>query len=356
MRNSRIKFIIILVLASFAFFIGCQNQNKKKSESKERKELNLLNWRFYIGDNTIKNFEKEFNAIVNVNYYASNEECYSKVKNSPGEYDIIIPSDYMVDIMINENLLSKLDMSKLPNIKHIDSLFLGENKGFDFKDEYSAPYMWGSTGFARNRDYIDKEIKSWKDVFNGSSKNITVLDDIRFTLGSVLMFLDKDPNTLNKTDIEAAASYLKSNSDRIKVWTQDSPKDMLINGDALVSYAWSGDVLQAAKQNNAIEYILPEDGALIFQDGICIPKGAPHNELAHEFINFILRPDVSAEITNTIMYGNPNTTAHQLIKPFILNNKAIFPEKEYLEKCKRIKDVGDMMDTYNELWNSIRAE
>ena len=319
------------------------------------KKLNLFNWKYYIGDSTVEKFEKEYNVVVNISYYSSNEECLASLKSSKGNYDIVIPSDYMVGLMIKENLLSEIDRSKIDNFKNIDTFFIGSKKGFDPDDKFSVPYMFGTTGFARNRTKIRTSIKSWDDFLAvGDSEKYTLLDDVRFVYGSLLMNYGYDPNTLNEAELKRVTDTLLKHKKNLKVFTHDTPKEMLINGEANLSYAWSGDVLQSSFENPDVVYELPEKGTLMFQDGICIPKEAPHPDVALLFINFLLRPEISAGITNTIKYGNTNREARALIDKNIRDNPVVFPSGDYLLNCKRIKDLGEKISIYEKYWNLLK--
>ena len=348
-KNYFINLVFIYSLS--LLIVGCGGCSTKQ------KELNLFNWKYYIGDSTIAKFEKEYNVKVNLSYYSSNEECLASLKASKGNYDIVIPSDYMVDLMIKENLLSEIDLSKITNFKNIDTLFIGDRKGFDPTDKYSVPYMFGTTGFARNKTKIQSTIKNWNDffVFSDSSK-FTLLDDVRFVFGSLLMNYGYDPNTLTESELKQVAVEILKHKKNLKAFTHDTPKEMLVNGEANLAYAWSGDVIQASYENPNIIYELPENGTLMFQDGICIPKNAPNTDIALLFINFLLRPEISAEITNTIKYGNTNKEARKYINSNIMNNPVVFPPREYLLKCKRIKDLGDKISVYEKHWNIIKTQ
>jgi spermidine/putrescine transport system substrate-binding protein len=330
-----------------------------KSTHHERPVLNVLNWDFYIGPTTVRDFEKEYDVTVNYGIYKDNEECLRKITSSPGVYDIIIPGDYMINTMVspkspNDRVLEKLDLGRLTNLKNIGDKYRGNY--YDPHEDFCVPYMFGVSGFAVNRDFVKDESISWSLLTEPRFKgHVAVVDDMRFTLGSVLMELGKSPNTTNPDDLNQAVALLQRVKPNILKFTPDSGKDLLISGAAWVAYAYSGDVLQAERANPKLTFQIPVAGSIRFQDGVCIPKGAPNKELAEKFINFLLRPDVSAGITNEVMYGNTNEAALPLIRQTILSNPASFPGDADFAKCQPLKDVGDGLKLYETAWEKVKG-
>lgn len=316
-------------------------------------ELNLLIWDNYVAPDTVENFEKQTGATVIVELFKSNEEALAKIKANPGVYDVVVPSDYMVKIMKDENLLTTLDKSKLPNLANIaDSA-----KGFYYDPDFavSVPYQYGSAGFAVNTKFVKDETITWKTLTEPRFKgHIVIMDDMRYVLGSVLMELGLDPNTTNQADIDQAVALLKQVLPNVQKITPDTPVDLMVADGAWIAYGYSGDSYQMNDENDAITYVLPTYGGMQFFDNLAIPANAPHNDLAHAFVNYILEPQVSADITNETKYGNPNEAALPLIDEETRGNPSVFPPADIVRKLKFVEDLGDGVAVYDQAWQEIK--
>ncbi len=316
-------------------------------------ELNLLIWDNYLADDTISNFEKESDAKVIVELFKSNEEALAKIKANPGVYDVVVPSDYMVKIMKDESLLNTLDASKIPNIKNLSATSKGHY--YDPDLTVSIPYAFGSAGFAVNTKFVQDKTLTWKILTEPRFKgHIVLMDDMRYVLGSVLLELGLDPNTTQKEDIDQAVALLKEVMPNVQKITPDTPVDLMVADGAWVAYGYSGDGYQMHDGNSAITYMLPTYGGMQFFDNLAIPKGAPHNELAHAFLNYILRPDVSAAITNATHYGNPDAAAFDLIDADIRSNPSVFPPEDIMKKLHFVEDLGDAVSLYDDAWQNLK--
>jgi spermidine/putrescine-binding protein len=336
--------VAVLVVAGGFYFV---------SQQSSQKTLTVLSWDYYIGPETIPNFEEEFGAKVTYELIKSNEEALARITANPGTYDIAVLGDYMVDIMNKEDDLTPINAAMIPNLANIGASFKGSY--FDPEMTKSVPYAYGTTGFAVNsKQYTDADI-SWKKLADPKYKGrVAVMDDMRYVLGSVLMELGHSPNTTDQAELDEAIALFRTVVPNIVRFTSDSPVQMMVNEDAWIAYAWSGDSLQMNAENDAIRYMLPSYGSLKFLDNMVIPAGAPHTDLAHEWINYILRPDVSAAITDEVQYGNPNTEAFDLIAEDVRTNTAVFPAAESLTKLQYIEDVGNDVEMYNTAWESVK--
>lgn len=336
--------VVVLVVAAVAYSSMQQTETKK---------LTVLSWDYYIGPNTITDFEKEYGVKVTYELIKSNEEALARMKANPGVYDIAVISDYLVDTLRNEKGLEKLDKTKIANIKSIDKGFAGSY--YDPSMDFSVPYAYGTSGFAVNTKHFTQPTITWKELTKPEYKGkVAVMDDLRYVLGSVLMELGYDPNTTDQKEIDEAVALFKQVTPNVLKFTSDSPVDLMVNEDAWISYGYSGDSLQMATDNPAITYFFPSYGGIKFVDNMVIPVGAPHADVAHEWMNFILRPDVSATITNEVQYGNPVTTAFDLIDEATRTSPAVFPPKEVFSKLQYIREIGDDIDLYNKAWESVK--
>src|SRR3989344_428051 len=335
--------IVLLILAAGAFYYSQKSDN----------QLTVLNWDYYIGPTTISDFEKASGSSVVYELFKSNEEALAKIKANPGVYDIVIPSDYMVDILKKEDLLEPLDKEALANISNIPAEFRGSY--FDPNLEYSVPYAFGTTGFGVNTKAFSGTTITWKMLSEPQYKGkIAVIDDMRFVLGSVLMELGYSPNTVNPAEIDAAVALFQTVVPNIQKFTADSPVELMVSEGAMISYAYNGDVLQMQDENENIRFLIPPYGTLKFLDSVVIPKDAPHKEAALAFINFLLDPEVSAAITKETHYGNPNTAARAHIEADILENPTTFPPDTVVQKLQFVRDVGEDLGLYDKAWEKVK--
>ena len=318
------------------------------------KKLYVYNWSYYIAESTIPAFEKEFGIKVVYDNYSSNEELLAKLQAGATGYDLIFPSDYMVGIMRMEGLLEGLDMTNIPNFKNIEKRFT--NLPFDPGNKYSIPYLWGTTGIGVNTEKVTEEVASWGILWNEKyNEKISMLDDMRGLANSALKLLGYSINTTNPKQIEEAKQLLIKQKRLVKVYTSDMYIDLLKSGDIWLSQGYSGDVFQVMKENKAMKYVIPKEGSDIWVDNMCIPRGAKNKYTAEVFINYLLRPEVGAEISDFTWYANPNEASQRFIKPEIMENSSIYPPKEVLDKCEFQQDVGNATSLYEQLFNEVKS-
>lgn len=341
-------FIRVAALAGFGLAAGCGRPGGTE------RRLNVFNWPYYIGPTTLADFEKAYGVKVTYDNYSDNEELLAKLQTGQGTYDVIFPSDYMVQVMAKANLLSPLDLRSIPNVKNIAKKFLG--LPFDPENRHSIPYQWGTVGIGINSDRVRDKVKRWDTLWNPAYKGwINMLDDMRTTVGVALKHLGHSVNSTSKDELHQAQGILIAQKQFVRTYSSDLYKEHLISGDIWVSCAYSGDVFQAAKQNPALRYVIPEDGTMIWVDNVAIPKGAPHREIAHEFVNFLLQGEVSAAISNAICYASPNETAYAYTDPQVLHNPAIYPPTEVESRCEFVRDLGEFTRVYDAVWQAVKT-
>jgi len=331
--------------------ISCSKKEKGAGELSDN--LYVYNWSYYISESAVPNFEKEFGVKVVYDNYSSNEELHAKLQAGATGYDLIFPSDYMVGMMSEQGLLEEFALTNIPNFKNIAEKF--KNLPFDPGNKYSIPYLWGTTGIGVNTEKVEEEVDSWNILWNEKYKDrISMLDDMRGLANAALKILGYSINTTDPKQIEEAKQMLIKQKPLVKVYTSDIV-DLLISGDVWLAQGYSGDVFQVTKENEAIKYVIPKEGSDIWVDNMCIPKGAKNKYTAEVFVNYLLRPEVSAEISNFTWYANPNEASHQFIKPEILNNPSIYPPQEVLDKCEFQKDAEDATKYYEQLFNEVKS-
>ena len=335
-----------------AAFIGAALIMLGTNAFAQSKSLNLFCWSEYIPQTVLDGFTKETGIKVNYETYGSNEEMLAKLLPSKGKYDLIVPSEYVVEALAKRNKLAPLDMSKIPNFKNIGQEFKG--LPFDPENKYSVPYMTGSVGIVVNTDKVKDEIKGYKDVFQPKFKNrIVVLNDNREIVSWALATAGIDINDVTPATIEKIKPTLKQWLPLVKVYDSDSPKTALLGGDVDLGIVWGGEAAILYAEDKKFKYVLPAEGAHRFIDCISIPAGAPHPDAALAFINYILRPEVSKLISDAFPYTNPNLEARKLLSPEQMANPASYPPGQ--PKLEIFRDIGKNATVIDKLMTDLKS-
>ena len=331
------KKIILLILFIF-LLTGCSN---KKYEG----VVNVLNWSSYIPDSVIHDFEEEYNIKVNYGTYSSNEELLAKISSSKeGTYDLIFPSDYMIELMKKRNLIEKMDITKLKNIQNINPTFL--NQKYDIHNNYSLPFLLATTTIAVNRDKINGNITSYKDLLREEYKNdIVLIDDQRIIIGAALQALGYSMNDTDSNHLEEAYQYLMKLKKNVKAFDSDSPKTFLITEEVDIGLIWNAESLLAQAENPNIEIIYPEDGYVLSMDNYAIVKGAKNKENAYLLIDYLLRDNVCEKIVEEYPYISTNRHVGNL------TNEEL---KRILKYGSYIENVGEKIKEIDKLWARIK--
>lgn len=334
----------ILLLAVFATACG---------ESKP--SLNVYNWGDYIDMDVIADFEKEFDIKVKYDTFATNEDLYVKMKQGSSSYDVVFPSDYMIERMIREDLLVKLDKYNIPNILKIDDKFIGLD--YDPKNEYSVPYMWGTVGIIYNTKMINEDIDSWADLWNEKYKGeIIMLNSQRDTLAVALKKLGYSMNTRDLNQLEEAKQELIKQKPLVEAYLGDQVKDVIVGNDAAMAVVWSGDAVVMIRDNPDLKYIIPKEGTNLWFDAMVIPKTGKNKEMAEKFIDFMSRPDISARNAEYIGYSTPITEAVELLPEELRESTVAYPTDEMIGDTEVFKDPLDIIKVYDKIWTDIISE
>lgn len=325
----------------------------EKRAKTDRVVLNVFNWSEYLPQSVIDKFEENYNVKVNYSTFSSNEEMLAKLMAGGSNYDLVVASDYMVDILSKQNLIKPINLNNIPNFKNLDKNLT--NLEFDKGNKYSVPYMWGDACIVYDTRKVKKEIKSFSDLWDKEFKNsIVVLDDQRAIIG---MALQKNGYSINDTDknhLEKAKNDLISLQPNIKAYDSDSPKTLLINGEASIGYVWGAEAYLAKLENPYLKAVIPSEGLFLQQDNFVIPDGAREEQAAEQFINFILRPEISAEISESFPYANPNAEAHKLMDKKVLEDIAVYPPADAVKKGEHLKDIGSNTKIFDKIWSQIK--
>ena len=340
------KKIIVLFLLIF-LLTGCT-----KSEGK--RVLNVLNWSSYIPSDVITNFEKETGIKVNYMTYSSNEELLAKISMAkPGTYDLIFPSDYMVEIMISRGVIEKIDKSKLKNIDNLDVSYM--DMEYDPGNIYTLPFIATSTVISVNREFIDDNITSYNDLLNPKFKGeIVLIDDQRIIIGMALLANGFDMNSTDSTELRVAKKWLLKLKNNLKAYDSDSPKKFLISKEASLAVLWNAEGALANIENDKIENIFPVEGTALSTDNFAIPKGAKNISELYEFIDYILRPDVMAEIINFYPYKSINTLSYNYFSDEYKNNLAANFSSDVVRNGHFVKNIGEYISLYDKICAEIK--
>lgn len=302
------------------------------------KELNLFAWSEYVPQSVLDQFTKETGIKVNYETYASNEEMLSKLLPGGSDYDLIQPSEYVIEALVKEGLLEPIDFKNVPNIKNLGKDFL--NLPHDPQQKFSVPYMAGSVGIVVNTARVKEPVRGFKDVFSGRYANrIVALDDNRELLTWALRTLGEDINNITPATIAKARPVLAGWLPQIKIFDSDSPKTALLNGEVDIGIVWSGEAAILYKEDKKYAYVLPAEGAHLFIDSLAIPKGARNKAAAELFLNFVLRPEISVLISEEFPYTNPNVEAYKQLTAEQKENPASFP-KTGTDGLDTFRDIG----------------
>ena len=344
MHKKLIALISATILISSSL-IGCVG-----NKSNSNKVINVFNCGDYIDEELITKFEEETGYKVEYSTYDTNEIMYSKIKSGSNKYDLVFPSDYMIEKMINEGMAEKINFDNVPNYKYIDEKF--KNLSYDPNNEYSVPYMWGTIGIIYNPEVVKEEVKSWDILWDKKyDKEIIMFNSVRDTMAIALSKLGYSMNSTNPEEIKQAADILIEQKPIVKAWFVDQVKDAMINDEAALATVWSGDANYIISENPKLEYVVPEEGSNKWFDAMVIPKDAPNKEGAEAFINFLTDPENSLQNVDYIQYYTPNWKTYEMLDDEV---KESYPTDETLDKCEVFKDLDrDSLKIYDDEWIRI---
>lgn len=320
------------------------------------KTLRVFIWEEYIDPEVYRLFDQEFGVKVVEDNYGSNEDMRAKLQAGGAGYDLIVPSDYMVTLLRKDGLLLPIDLSRIPNLKHLAARF--RDPAYDPEHRYSIPYQWGITGIAYNRRLVDPPPRGWADLFDPAwigpyANRLSMLNDMREVIGAALVSLGYSPETADPQHLAQALARLQQQKPFVAKYDSESFEDSLASGETVLAQGWSGEIAMAQSENPDIAFAIPDEGTFVFVDNWAIPKGAQQKELAEAFIDFVLRPEISARIVNHARYASANEAARSLVKPEILNGPSyVWPEDT---KLWWLNDLGAAGPLYERVWLELKG-
>jgi spermidine/putrescine transport system substrate-binding protein len=343
--------LVIAIAAIWAFAKYQSARLELEDASSHKRTLHLFAMSDYFPTNIITEFEKKNNCEIRYDNFSSNEELLAKLQAGATGYDIIVPSDYMVQALIAGKLIGELDKKQIPNFKNLAKDFV--QVPYDPGSRYSVPYTWGTTGLAFNTKFVKGDVNSWDVLFKKEyAGHISLLDDEREVLGAMLQKLGFSSNTSNKKELEAAQKMLIDLKPHVRLFASD-PKQHLLSGDIWIAQIYSGDAQQVMKTNPEIHYITPKEGGVIWIDTMAIPLHATSPDLAYAFINNILDPQVDALVTEQLIYSSPNQAAEPLIADERL--RANYIRKISVGRLEFLRDLGSDGELWDRLWTEAKS-
>ena len=324
-------------------------------------DLNFYNWSEYIDPELITAFEDEYGVDVVEDFYDSNEAMLAKLQ-AGSVYDLVVPSDYMVGIMIEEGLLAELQKDAIPNIDNLDPFFA--DPAYDPGGVYSAAYQWGTTGLGVNLEVVGEDFEpSWALVFDVDQVadypgGISLLNDPRETMGAALKYLGYSLNSTDQAQLDEATQLVADVKEYVAAFDSDAFADNLVNGEVAVSHGYSGGYFAAFDDVDGWDdyaYVIPEEGGTVWIDNMAVPTNAEHPCTAHTFIDFLLDAENGAALTNWNFYASPNEAAEEFIDPEILEDETIYPSDELSERLEIITDTGDFEINFTDAFAQARS-
>ncbi|MDA3732160.1 extracellular solute-binding protein [Niameybacter massiliensis] len=322
--------------------------------SKQQQVVNVFNWGDYIDPDVNKEFEEETGIKVIYSEFATNEEMYQRLEPGNVSYDVAVPSDYMIEKMLNNDMLEKIDTSQLENYSKIDDRF--KDLPYDPTNEYSLPYMWGTVGIVYNTTMVDEEVDSWDILWDPKyAGKIFMYDSEREGIMAALKKLGYSMNTRDPKELEEAKQELIKQAPLVLSYVGDEGKGKMVSGEAALMISWAGDAMVMIEENPDLAFALPKEGTNFFVDGIVIPKGAKNIENAYKYIDFLCRPDIAARNAEYIGYSTPLSEARALLPEEIRDSEVAYPSEEETDRMEMFTDPSDVIKLYSSIWMEAKS-
>ncbi len=346
--------LVLVTIMSASLLGGCGSSGKYPNG-----KVYVYNWGEYIDEETLRMFEEETGIEVVYDEYETNEIMYPKVEAGASQYDVICPSDYMVQKMIDNDMLAELNWDNLPNAKaNIGAQYYEQAEGFDPGNKYCVPYCWGTVGILYNTTMVDEPVTSWSILWDEKyADNILMQESVRDLFMVALKELGYSMNSTDKQELEEAKDLLIKQAPLVQAYVIDQVRDKMIGGEAALGVIYSGEAIYTQRENPDLAYVIPEEGTNVWIDGWVIPKNAPNKENAEKFIDFMCRGDIALLNFEYITYSTPNTAAQALIEDDDIRNSEIaFPDLSKYNNLEVFSYLGEDAEAlYNELWKEVKS-
>lgn len=357
-----------LVMTSFFIICGVSYTTFQHFRHTHSDELYVYNWGEYIDEDVITQFEEETGIKVTYDMFETNEEMYPIIEAGAVMYDVVCPSDYMIQKMVENGLAQELNLANIPNLEYIDDTYLEKSQSFDPQNKYSVPYTWGTVGIIYNVQRLEElgiePPTHWTDLWDPRLKGeILMQDSVRDALMVALKMNGHSLNSTDPAELEEAKNLLLEQKPLVQAYVVDQVRDKMLNGEAAVGVIYSGELLYLQEEAELLEldhelkYVIPEEGSNVWIDAWVIPHNAQNKENAEKWINFLCRPDIALKNFEYITYATPNAGAFELLDEETQTNKSVFPDNDVLENCEVYQYLGtDADDAYSALWKEIKAQ
>lgn len=350
-----------IMVTAAAVLTGCGNSSQTGSAG----EVYIYNWGEYIDEEVISMFEEETGIHVVYDMFETNEEMYPIIDAGAVTYDAVCPSDYMIQRMIENDMLAEINFDNVPNASQIDPEYMERSRSFDPENKYSVPYCWGTVGILYNTSMVAAEDvpTKWSDLWNEKfSGEILMQDSVRDAFMVALKSLGYSMNTTNEAELEEAKNLLIQQKPLVQAYVIDQVRDKMIGGEAAIGVIYSGEMLYIQEEvenlelDYDLEYVIPEEGTNVWIDSWVIPANAKNKENAEKWIDFLCRPEIAKMNFEYITYPTPNKGAFELLDEDVRNNKAVFPDIASLKNSEVFQYLGDETDMiYNNKWKEVKS-
>ena len=355
----------LLAAAAFAIVAAVSFTTYRHFVSSGANQLYVYNWGEYIDESVIEEFEEETGIEVVYDLFETNEEMYPVIEAGAVRYDVVCPSDYMIQKMAENDLLAEINFDNIPNLSQIDPIYLERSKSFDPENKYSVPYTWGTVGILYNTERI-KELgvpapTKWSDLWDERYRGeILMQDSVRDAFMVALKMRGYSMNSTDPEELAQARDLLIQQKPLVQAYVVDQVRDKMIGGEAAVGVIYSGEMLyiqeESAEADFTLEYVVPEEGTNIWIDSWVIPANARNKENAEKWINFLCRPDIAKKNFDYITYSTPNKGAYEMLEDELKNNQALFPDVNQMANSEVFQYLGDEADSlYNEMWKEVKS-
>lgn len=345
--------LLLCAVGTAGLLAGCGSESTGNGG-----EVVVYNWGEYIDPDVITMFEEETGISVVYDEFETNEIMYPKVESGASQYDVICPSDYMIQKMMQNDLLAEINFDNIPNIKNIDEQYMEQSKEFDPENKYSVPYCFGTVGLLYNTTMVEGPIESWDVLWDEKyADNILMQDSVRDAFMVALKRLGYSMNTTNEAELQEAKESLIEQKPLTQAYVIDQVRDKMIGGEAAIGVIYSGEAIYTQRENADLEYVVPKEGTNVWIDSWVIPKNAPNKENAEKFINFLCREDIALLNFKYITYSTPNKAARELIEDEEIKNSPIaFPDLGQYDSLETFQYLGEEADNiYNDLWKEVKS-
>ncbi len=320
----------------------------------EQPKVYVYNWGDYIDEDVNREFEEETGIKVIYDVYPTNEDMFARLSSGGAKYDVLFPSDYMIQKMIKEDMLAPIDTTLLANYPKINDEF--KNLSYDPDNAYSVPYLWGTMGIVYNTTMVSSPIDQWADMWDPQyTKQVFIYDSEREALMLALKKLGYSMNSQDESELQAAKEELIALKPNVLAYVGDEGKGKMENGEATMMLAWAGDAMLMTANNPDLAFVIPQEGTNLFVDAMVIPKESQNIENAHKYIDFLSRPDIAARNAEYVGYSTPIEEARQQLPAEIKDSEIAYPDKSLFETMEMFNDPGDMVEVYSRIWTEVKS-